>query len=300
MPTRIRKALRASAWLIPVVLLHVGGNVAGQQAETTVRGNRSEGAARPVGISLAPSVVMLAGQPGQAYRQTLRLTNHTSRELSFRLEAQDVIASQGRRTFLPAGERPDSIAATAVFSPKEIVIAPGTVGTADVTLTVPAGTMVRGVAAIFRGQTIVGNQRGVAMTASLGALITFTLANGGRLDASTPEISEQTDTTGLSVSELVTNVGTEPVVAGGAAAFLNEAGLLVGKVPVDPQRLMPGERLPFSAEYPTVLPPGRYRALLSLEYDDHERKVLTRTVDFEVPATRSDRRVADRVADVRE
>jgi hypothetical protein len=236
---------------------------------------------------------MLAGQPGQAYRQTLRLSNHTSRELAFRLEAQDVVATDGRRTFVAAGERPDSIAATAVFTPKQIVIAPGAVGTADVTLTVPAGTRVRGVAAIFRGQTIVGNQRGVAMTASLGSLITFTLSNTVQLEAAEPAVSDQTEASSLSLSEWVTNVGSEPVVASGAAAFLNEAGVLVGKIPVEPQRLMPGERQAFRAEYPTVLAPGRYRALLSLEYDDHDRKVLTRMADFEVSAPRSDRRIAD-------
>ena len=232
---------------------------------------------------------MLSGQPGQAYRQTLRLTNHTSHDLAFRLEAQDVIAEAGRRSFVAAGERPGSVAATAVFSPKEIVVAPGAVGLADVTLTVPRGTAIRGVAAIFRGQTVVGTQRGVAMTASLGALITFTLSSDLRIDAETPDVSGQTDARNLALTEWVTNVGSEPVVAGGAAAVLDEAGVLVGKVPVETQRLMPGERLVFRAEYPTLLAPGRYRALLSLEYDDHERKVLTRTADFAVPPAGGDR-----------
>lgn len=290
MRTDFQRGLRITAWLLPVALLHIGGSVAGQQGV---------GPGRQVGISLAPSVVMLSGQPGQAYRQTLRLTNHTSSDLAFRLEAQDVVTDDGRRVFVAAGERSGSIAATAVFSPKEIVIAPGAVGTADVTLTVPPGTTVRGVAALFRGQTVVGSQRGVAMTASLGSLITFTLSSDLRLDASAPEVSEQTDTSNLSLTEWVTNAGSEPVVASGTAALLNDAGVLVGKVPVEPQRLMPGERLSFRAEYPTLLGPGRYRALLSLEYDDHERKVLTRTADFAVPAVRGDRRDAGRSAGVR-
>ena len=290
MRTELKKALRVGAALVPLALLHMAGAAAGQQ---------SNGASRPVGISLAPSVVMLKGQPGEAYKQALRLTNHTSRELAFRLEAQDVVTDQGRRVFLAAGERPDSVAATAVFSPKQVVVAPGAVGVAELTLTVPAGTAVRGVAAIFRGETIVGDDRGVAMTASLGALITFALSDDIRLDASVPEVSEQTETTNLSLAEWVTNTGSEPVVASGAAAVLNAAGVLVGRVPVEPQRLMPGERLRFKADYPALLGPGSYRALLSLEYDGHERKVLTRTVDFEVPAVRDDRRVADRGTGVR-
>jgi hypothetical protein len=284
------RARRVCLWLLPLALIPIGGIAAGQHAD--VSGPRG-------GISLSPSVVMLSGQPGQAYRQRLRLTNHSSRELAFRLEAQDVVAETGRRAFIAAGERSGSVAATAVFSPAEIVIAPGEAGIADVTFTLPPGSSVRGVAAIFRGQTVVGTQRGVAMTASLGSLITFTLSDNVRLDGAAPEVSEQTETSNLAVTEWVTNVGTEPVVAGGTAAFLNEAGTLIGKVPLEPQRFMPGERLAFRAEYPALLAPGRYRAVLALEYDYHARKVLTRTADFAVPSARDDRRDADRSAGVR-
>jgi hypothetical protein len=275
---------------VPLVLAQMAGSFAEQTAGAPDA--RS-------GISLSPSVVMLSGQPGQAHRQTLRLTNHTSRELAFRLEAQDVVADEGRRTFLAAGERPGSIAATAVFSSRDIVIAPGAVGTVDVTVTMPRGSAIRGVTAIFRGRTVVGSQRGVAMTASLGALMTFTLSGDIRIEGEAPEVSEQTDTSNLALTEWVTNVGAEPVVARGAAALLSESGTLVGKVPVEPQRLMPGERLAFKAEYPDLLAPGRYRAILSLEYDDHARKVLTHAAEFTVAPARADRRDADRGAGVR-
>jgi hypothetical protein len=283
--TEARTAARAALWLLPFFAMQIGGSLAGQQAE-----------APPLrsGISLSPSVVMIKAQPGQSYRQTLRLTNHTARELAFRLEAQDVVADEGRRAFLSGGERTGSIAATAVFSPKEIVIAPGAVGVAEVTLTVPPSSTVRGVAAVFRGQTVVGTQNGVAMTASLGSLITFTLTGDIRLEAADPEVSAQTDTRNLAITEWVTNVGAEPVVASGAVAFLNQAGALVGKAAVEPQRLMPGERLSFKAEYPALLASGRYRAILSLEYDDQVRKVLTRTAEFTVATPGLARGDADR------
>lgn len=280
-----RPAARAALWLLPFLCAQIGGSLAGQQTETP---------APRSGISLSPSVVTIAGQSGQSYRQTLRLTNHTARELAFRLEAQDVVADEGRRTFLAAGERSGSIAATAIFTPKELVIAPGGVGVADVTLTVPKASAVRGVAAIFRGQTIVGHQNGVAMTASLGSLITFTLSGDVLLEAADPDVSAQTDTSNLAVTQWVTNIGAEPVVAGGTVALLNQAGALIGNIPVERQRLMPGERLPFRAEYPALLSSGRYRAVLSLEYDDHVRKVLTRTAEFAVPTAGVARGDADR------
>ena len=271
-------------------LTQFGGRVAGQPAAP--EDFRS-------GISLSPSVVMLAGRPGQAHRQTLRLTNHTARELAFKLVAQDVVADEGRRSFLAAGERAGSIAATAVFSAKEIVVAPGAVGSVDVTVSMPPGSAIRGVAAIFRGQTAVGNQRGVAMTASLGALMTFTLSTDTRIEGALPEVSEQTSTSNLALTEWVTNVGAEPIVASGAAALLNASGTLVGKIPIEAQRLMPGERLAFKAEYPDLLAPGRYRAILSLEYDDQARKVLTRTAEFSVAPARDDQHDTDRRADGR-
>jgi hypothetical protein len=276
---------RAALWLLPFGLAQLGGSLAGQQAD--VSAPRS-------GISLSPSVVMLSARPGQSFRQTLRLTNHTSRELSFRLDAQDVLVENGHRAFLAAGEHEGSIAATAVFSPKQVVIAPGAVGVVDVTLTLPPRSTLRGVAAIFHGQSVVGNQHGVAMTASLGSLVTFNVSDRTELEAADPQTSAQTDSRNLAVSELVTNVGEEPVVASGAAAFLTETGALVGKVPVEPQRLMPGERLTFAAEYPTLLAAGRYRVVLSLEYDDHLHKVLTRTVEFAVPPAGLARGDADR------
>ncbi len=282
--------MRAGLWAVPLTLTQIGGSLAGQS--TAAQDLTS-------GISLSPSIVMLSGQPGQSYRQTLRLANHTSRELAFRLEAQDVVADEGRRSFLPAGDRAGSIAATAVFSSKNIVVAPGAVGAVDVTVSIPHGSAIRGVAAIFRGETVVGNQRGVAMTASLGTLMTFTVSTDTRIESAVPEVSEQTSTSNLGLAEWVTNVGAEPVVASGAAALLNASGTLVAKIPIEPQRLMPGERLAFKAEYPDLLAPGRYRAILSLEYDDHAQKVLTRTAEFAVAPSRGDQRDADRRADGR-
>jgi hypothetical protein len=244
------------------------------------------------GISLAPSIVTLKGTPGQSHRQTLRLTNHTSQPLTFDLVAEDVLADGNRRVFVPAGDSPNSIAATAVFSPREVVIGPGQMGTAEVTLTVPRETRVRAVAAIFRGRTGVSAKPGVEMIASLGCLITFSLTSDARLDASAPEVSSQTATTNVGIQEWVSNVGSEPVVPSGVLAVLDASGKLVGRVMLDRNRLLPGERLRIGAEYPSLLPAGRYKGVLSIEYDE---TVVTKTVDFAVgaPAAR-DLRLADR------
>ena len=61
--------------------------------------------------------------------------------------------------------------------------------------------------------------------------------------------------------------------------MLNSAGALAGKATFSAQRLLPGERLEFSAEYPGDLPPGNYRALCSFQFDG---KTLTSEGAFEV------------------
>lgn len=284
MPTKAH----AVAVVVRVLALTIAAVMA-QSLATSAR-SQPEATPRPLGISLSPAVVMLNGQPGQAHRQTLRLTNHTSTELAFSLEAQDVVAEDGQRVFTPAGERADSIAVTAVFSPTTIVILPGQVGSADVTLTVPNRTAVRAVAAVFRGHTPVNPRTGVAMTASLGCLITFTLSNDIRVEPLPATVSAQSESTNLAVRQLVVNVGTEPAIPSGTLAVLNTAGVLVGKAPVEAQRLMPGERLEFGAEYPTLLPEGKYKAVLSVGYDE---KVLTSAVDFIVLPAAVDRRGPD-------
>jgi hypothetical protein len=270
--TRQRTAMLAKAVGFLAIALAPHVLVSGLTAETTPD-------ARPRGISLVPAVVMLAGEHGQSHRQQLQLTNHTAGELTFEMVAEDIVTEDGARVFVKAGDRADSIAATAVFSPRTVTIPPGGTGVSDVVLTVPPGTAVRAVAAIFRGQAVPGPHPGVSITASLGSLITFSLSGGARLEAEDPEVQPQTDSQNLAVGKWVTNVGSEPVVAGGTVALLDTAGALVARLVIEPQRLLPGERLFFSAPAAELLDAGRYRALVSLE---HDRTVVNRTVDFVV------------------
>jgi hypothetical protein len=231
------------------------------------------------GISLSPAVVELKGSAGQAHRQTLSLTNSTQVPLAFELVAEDIVVENGQRSFVPAGQRADSIAATALFSPPRLVVPPGKTATADVTVTVPPGTSVRALAAIFRGMTQVEVQAGVSMTGSLGTLMTFTLSEDVRLEAADVEITPQTDTSNLSFAQDVHNVGSEPALASGAIAVTDGTGRLVTRIPIEPQRLLPGERVRVVTDYPGQLSSGRYQAFLSLVYGS---QLLSRNAGFDV------------------
>jgi len=232
-------------------------------------------------ISLTPAVVMAKGSFSQTLSQTLTLTNQTARDFAFEMVAEDVVVKDGKRIFVAAGETPNSIAASAVFSQKTVLVKPFSSAAVDVRLTLPAETNIRAVVAMFRGTDKLPTSSGaVGMTASLGALITFNLTSDVKLKPEPVRVIPASETANMKIAQWISNIGTEPVLPEGAAAVLNSNGSLVGKATFDPLRLLPGERLEFSAEYPGELPAGKYRALCSFQF---EGKTLTSEAPFEIP-----------------
>jgi hypothetical protein len=215
-------------------------------------------------ISLSPSAVMLQGKPGESYTQALHFSNHTPIPLTFEMEAMDLVVRDGKRAFLAAGEIPQSIAATAVFSTKQVTVQPNQTATVNATLTVPVETPVRAVVLIFHGTNQISTHSKAKATASLGALLTFNLSQDIEVDGAPIEVTPQTATSNATVSQWFTNTGREPVVMSGVAAILDQSGTLVAKAPIAAHRLLPGERLQFKAEIPMELRAGSYRAFASL------------------------------------
>ncbi len=110
-------------------------------------------AARRPSLSLSPAVVMTQGTFGQSVRQALTLSNATPYELAFDMMAEDVTVESGKRSYVAAGQLPGSIAATAVFSQKQVTVKPFTTAAVDVHFTIPPGSPLRAVVALFRGTT---------------------------------------------------------------------------------------------------------------------------------------------------
>lgn len=232
-------------------------------------------------IALSPAVIMARGGYGQSLTQTLTFTNNTGMDLAFELQAQDVVVKDGKRVFVAAGELPGSIAATAVFAPKSLLVKAHTSAPVEVRLTLPQKTDVRAVSAIFMGtDKLQTSASAVAMTASLAALVTFNLSDAVNLTQEPAHIVPASETENMKVSQWLVNAGTEPVVPDGTAAVLNAKGALAAKATFAPQRLLPGERLEFVAEFPDQLPPGDYRALCTFQF---EGKTLTSVAEFKVP-----------------
>jgi hypothetical protein len=232
-------------------------------------------------IALSPAVIMARGGFGQSLTQTLTFTNNTGMDLAFDLEAQDVVVKDGKRVFVAAGELPGSIAATAVFAPKSLMVKAHTSAPVEVRLTLPEKTDIRAVSAIFMGtDKLQTSSSAVAMTASLASLVTFNLSDAVNLTQEPAHVMPASNTENMKVSQFLVNAGSEPVVPEGTAAVLNAKGVLAGKATFAPQRLLPGERLEFVAEFPDQLSAGDYRALCTFQF---EGKTLTSVTEFKVP-----------------
>jgi hypothetical protein len=223
---------------------------------------------------------MVNAQPGASSSHAMTMTNLTPVRFKFALEAFDVVIRDGKRVFVPAGETEGGIARSAIFNPPFIELSPGDSAQVKVTLTIPSEPKVRAVVAIFHGQTTLPVKGTMMVTGSLGTLITYNLSRKIEVHLAAPTVMPQTENANLTVSEELENHGSEPVIPKGTLAILKTSGELVGRVAIEPRRLLPGEKFDCAVEYPHNLQPGKYRAMVSLE---HEGGVQTSSAEFQVP-----------------
>lgn len=232
-------------------------------------------------LSLAPAVIRARGSYGQSLTERLSISNQTAGTFNFEMVAQDIIVKDGKRLFVPAGRLDKGIAATAVFSPQQLRVPPNSTGFVTVTLTIPPNTPVRAIAAVFHTKLAQAPKPGtVGLTASLGTLITFNITGNISVAASPVRVSLATPTTNLSFDDELENTGAEPVIPKGVAAILLNGEKLVGKANFEAQRLLPGEKLSFHAEYAGQLRSGHYKVLCTFQYQD---KTATEEADFTIP-----------------
>jgi hypothetical protein len=233
----------------------------------------------PPSISLSPSVIMLEGKLGQSTAQEVHLSNNTPIPLSFDLLAMDLVTRDGKRVLVSAGETPQGIAATAIFSMRSVTVKPGETANVNVTLTVPDQTAVRAVVIFFKGTDRISVTKKAQGNASLGALVTFTLNKNFQVEGSPAVITPQMATANAVIAKPFTNTGSDPVILNGVAAILTDAGKLVTKASFDSTRLLPGEHLELKTEIPVELKAGHYRAFTSVICAE---KTITDSAEFVV------------------
>jgi hypothetical protein len=182
--------------------------------------------------------------------------------------------------FVDAGELHGSVAATAVFSTPSVVVGPGQDRSVDVTLTLPAQMTTRAVVILFQGTTRIGGNA----TVSIGSLLTFDLAGRQSLAAGELRVAPPSASANAAVTIPVANDGSEPAIVRGAAVILDARGAIVGKLTLEPRRLLPGERGELRADHAGELRSGRYRVVATIDATiQGARRAWTRTAELVVP-----------------
>jgi hypothetical protein len=215
-------------------------------------------------IILQPAVVPLSGKHGAGVSHILTLRNDSDQAMDFMLQAQDVVVRDGARVFVDAGRVENSVAATAVFDPPAVHVAPHSTASVQARFTLPAVTQQRAVVAMFRGTSRVKTS-GRDATLSLGTLFTFTLSDGISVAPGPLRADPPTANANALLRTRLDNNGAEPVVPTGVAVLVDARGGQAGKAAFTPRRLLPGEAAEFSAEYPGDLPPGLYNAIATFD-----------------------------------
>jgi hypothetical protein len=230
-------------------------------------------------ITLSPAVVPLAGSFGQSVTSALTLRNDSDLALEFVMEAQDVVVRDGERVFIEAGALADSVAASAVFVPRQVRVEARSSASVTVTMTLPPTLRHRAAVAFFRGTTPVASGDRSAFL-SLGTLFTFAVSD--RLSVAAGELTARPPTASANarLETTLLNDGDEPVVPSGVAAILDAEGRLLGKAPFAARRLLPGERSTAIADYPGDLRAGVYRTIATFDVAGRD---LTLTGSLEVP-----------------
>ncbi len=216
---------------------------------------------------------------GQSTTQTLTIVNHTGSEMGFNLVTEDVVVSDGKRWFSPAGQTSNGIAVNSVVSPASVTVKAGEEASVQVNVTLPRDTKQRAVVTFFRGVLTAAATGTVGLGASLGTLITFNLSSDNKVEIGPIRASTQTDSANVILSEDLLNTGSEPVIPKGVVVILNTSGTRVAKASYAAQRLLPGEQLTFTTTNPAQLMPGHYRTLSSFEF---ERQIVTSSGEFDV------------------
>src|SRR5207253_927168 len=102
---------------------------------------------------------------------------------------------------------------------------------------------------------------------AVGTLLTFRLSDAIDVQTSEPAIRPQTSSTNARFAQTAINSGAEPAVARAVVAILDAGGALVGKSAMPPHRLLPSERAELAADFGCALAPGKYRIVVTLDFD---------------------------------
>ena len=267
---------------------------------TTAKAYGETAPAAGFGVSLGPSIVRLAGTPGESQSAKVKVWNKSRNSMKFTLSVRDVgnqVDANGRldRIFPPPGTLAHSCAKWILLQEKEFEVPAG--GQKEVTLIVSSPSDAAGgkAAVIFftgvPGETPkAGDQKdkpstSVQIVPRLGVLVFFetkgTLKRSGKIG----DFAVQAPVEGspMTIRYSFENLGNADILVSGTFYILDQNKALVAKDNLDSIRTFPSDKGLGKTQWKGILKPGQYHLVATFELGPDTEEVIVKETDFAIP-----------------
>ena len=254
------------------------------------------------GLSLGPSIIRVAGKPGETQQATVRVSNQSKDPIDLIVEVYDLgnrvtPAGELERIFPAAGTLPHSCASSVQLPASQITVEAGAFK--DVTLLVaipPELSGGRAAVVFFRGTPkapeatekaadVPGKATAtVQIQPRIGVLVFVealgTLKRTGKIEDF--KVTPPAEGEPLRMDYVFENTGNVDVLLAGTFYMLSESNALAAKGSINSIRTFPGDRGNSKTIWEGALDPGRYHLVASFELGPDSQEVVVQESDVVV------------------
>lgn len=226
-----------------------------------------------VAIGASPALLEFDSNPGVVEQRQVTVNNDGSLPIAVESYIWDWRMKGLEKEFAPPGAFANSLANWVQVAPRSAIIEPGRQYTFDVLFTVPQDAKGAHYGVLFfetKPQVSNSEQDKVAAVNARVGILLLHRTIGHSKQALIPKnfrVLPPTAAQTLKLNWIVENSGNAHALPNSQISVLNDKNQLVLSLDGTPARVFPGQNREFSLESAATLPPGRYRALLVIQYD---------------------------------
>ncbi len=248
-------------------------------------------------LGLAPAEVQATFLPGQPFEFEVGVSNDGPNPVAMKASVMDFWYNpQNEKVFAPAGSLPRSASNWIEFVPRNFTVPAHGTATVKVTVTPPIGTAGGYYAVLFLEskpelvREASPQSKALYANVRLGSLLLLTAAQTEqeRIQVSDAVLSSPAENRNLNLKFLLSNDSNTHLFPQPRLAVLDANNKVVARAESDAKRFLPGQKDWIEVPWAGALPPGNYKAILTLLYG--RNKLYTQEFPFAVSETQASAR----------
>jgi hypothetical protein len=226
-------------------------------------------------LGLTPAEIQHTFKPGQPFQFEIAVSNSGSKTAVMRTSITDLwYNDKNEKLFNPAGSSPRSAGNWMEVVPPEITVPAGETGKVRVVVTPPLAASGGYYGVVFLesrpelAQAATAESKAVFANIRLGSLILLSAENTEEygVEISDAQVTPPDATHALKLDFLLSNKSNIHIFPQTRVAILNSRNELAAKADGAIQRFFPQQRNRLSVSWAGTLPPGNYKAILTVIY----------------------------------